>query len=305
MGEAYTAQVPAQRIADLLQQLMFVLRDAPVPVSPREAVESVRSRVTLTEFEQGKTDAGRDRFYNIFAFAFHPLKTIGWTASINYRWTITEDGRKALELFPDAMQFRTEAFKLYKVWQQVNKPLDAAQISEPPEISSEVIDKQADLPSSFLQETQDKADKFIADHLKKLSGSAFEQLMADLLEAMGYHIQWTATGGGDGGIDITATIDPLGVQRPHIKVQTKNWISTASASDIREFAGVLGEHDSGIFVCTGGFTGEALKEARRKGITTMDRHNIVRLWVQHSDKMTAHARDQLPLVAVYLLAPRE
>jgi len=315
----YIANVSSERIAELLQKLLFVLRDSSEPMQPCEAVNIVRSQVTLTPFEQSRSSSGVDRFYNIFSFASIPLKKIDWLASINYRWLLTETGRHALEKYPDAMQFRNAANKQYRAWINTSKQLYEKTIQESvdaadgtpdsPEsvnmISSEAIDEQEDDKLTFLQETQYKADQFISEYLKTLKGSEFEQLVAALLAAMGYYIQWIATGGGDGGIDILASNDPLGVQPPHIKVQAKNWATKASAPNIREFSGSISDRDSGIFVCAGGFTSEALKESRQKGITTMDRYDLVRLWAQYSEKMNAQAQNLLPLVPVYLLRPSE
>jgi predicted Mrr-cat superfamily restriction endonuclease len=49
----------------------------------------------------------------------------------------------------------------------------------------------------------------------------FQDLVADLLRALGYHVSWVAPPGKDGGIDIIAHTDPLGSQTPRIKVQVK------------------------------------------------------------------------------------
>lgn len=41
----------------------------------------------------------------------------------------------------------------------------------------------------------------------------FQDMVAALLRAMGYHRPFIAPTGKDGGIDITAYLDPLGVKR--------------------------------------------------------------------------------------------
>jgi restriction system protein len=48
-----------------------------------------------------------------------------------------------------------------------------------------------------------------------------QDLVAGLLKALGYHIEWVSPPGKDGGIDIIAHIDPLGTRPPRIKVQVK------------------------------------------------------------------------------------
>jgi restriction system protein len=49
----------------------------------------------------------------------------------------------------------------------------------------------------------------------------FQQLVADLLRAMGYHVSWVSPPGKDGGVDIIAYTDPLGTKLPRIKVQVR------------------------------------------------------------------------------------
>ena len=71
---------------------------------------------------------------------------------------------------------------------------------------------------------------------------------------------------------------------------------------------VLGDHDVGIFVATGGFTNDAQKEWRsqqQRKVTLLDMRQLVELWVRHYEKLTDDARRLLPLRPVYYLAPRD
>jgi uncharacterized protein with gpF-like domain len=61
----------------------------------------------------------------------------------------------------------------------------------------------------------------------------FQELVADLLRAMGYHVAWIADAGKDGGIDIVAYNDPLGTRLPRIKVQVKR--HNAQKIDVAEY----------------------------------------------------------------------
>jgi len=71
---------------------------------------------------------------------------------------------------------------------------------------------------------------------------------------------------------------------------------------------LLGEHDVGIFVSTGGFTSDAESEARTKEtrkLTLVDLEQLVDLWVQHYDKVAQSDKRLLPLKPVYYLAPTD
>jgi restriction system protein len=79
----------------------------------------------------------------------------------------------------------------------------------------------------------------------------FQDLVAALVSALGYHVRWIAPPGPDQGIDIVAGLDQLGLSDPRLKVQVKHRNAVSSVSDVREFLSVLGQRDVGIFVSTG------------------------------------------------------
>ena len=70
------------------------------------------------------------------------------------------------------------------------------------------------------EEAEESAWNSIEEHLRNTSPYDFQNLVAALLRAMGYHVSWIAPPGRDGGIDILAHTDPLGISMPRIKVQT-------------------------------------------------------------------------------------
>jgi restriction endonuclease Mrr len=82
----------------------------------------------------------------------------------------------------------------------------------------------------------------------------FQELVAELLKAMGYHVAWVSPPGKDAGIDIVAWVDPLGTRPPRIKVQVKRRTDKVGADGLRSFLAVIGAEDVGIYVAAGGFT---------------------------------------------------
>jgi restriction system protein len=134
----------------------------------------------------------------------------------------------------------------------------------------------------------------------------FQKLVAALLEAMGYHIGWIAPPGPDGGVDIVAFTDPIGVEGPRIKVQVKRQSGTAmSVSDIRSFVAVLGDQDAGIYVSSGGYTKEARREAQRlvnRRLTLIDLEQLVDLWTSHYENIGDAGKRLFALDTVHFLA---
>jgi restriction system protein len=77
---------------------------------------------------------------------------------------------------------------------------------------------------------------------------------------------------------------------------------------LRSFMAVLSEHDVGIFISIGGFTPDALAEARaqeNRRITLIDLERLFELWVGHYDKLDEVDRQRLPLQPVYFLTPED
>lgn len=107
--------------------------------------------------------------------------------------------------------------------------------------------------------------------LYAISPSQFERLTQRLLRESGF-TQVEVTGkSGDGGIDGKGIIKIGGLISFHAMFQCKRYKDTVTASNIRDFRGALqGRADKGLFVTTGTFTRDAVKEAHRDGAPPID-----------------------------------
>ena len=107
-------------------------------------------------------------------------------------------------------------------------------------------------------------------------------------------------------MDITAYRDPLGTVTPRIKVQVKHRQDSALVDEIRQLMGLLQKDgDVGMFISTGGFTGDAVSAARGSHVHVelVDLTRFIELWLDFYNKMTDEDKRELPLRAVYFLAP--
>jgi restriction system protein len=106
---------------------------------------------------------------------------------------------------------------------------------------------------------------------KELDPSAFERLIQRLLRESGF-VQVEVTGRtGDGGIDGKGIARIHGLLSFHVVFQCKRYTGAVSAPDIRDFRGAMvGRADKGLFVTTGTFTRDAIKEALRDGAPPID-----------------------------------
>ena len=107
--------------------------------------------------------------------------------------------------------------------------------------------------------------------LLELSPAAFERLVQRILRESGF-IQVEVTGkSGDGGIDGKGIARINGFLSFQVLFQAKRYQGSISPSQIRDFrGGMLGRTDKGLFITTGTFTREAVKEATRDGAPPID-----------------------------------
>ena len=104
--------------------------------------------------------------------------------------------------------------------------------------------------------------KELLDLILKLTPERFEQLVVDVLVAMGYGGSRTDAGravgqSGDGGIDGIIKEDRLGLDT--IYLQAKRWEGTVGRPEIQKFAGALQGFRArkGVFITSSSFSKEA------------------------------------------------
>jgi restriction system protein len=129
----------------------------------------------------------------------------------------------------------------------------------------------------------------LVDRIKQGSPGFFEQLVVDLLVAMGYggtHEDAAKVVGrsGDGGIDGVIKEDRLGLES--IYVQAKRWESSVGRPTIQQFAGALaGNHArKGVVITTSSFTQDAVAYAKTlpTTIVLIDGPQLAELMIEFS-----------------------
>lgn len=107
--------------------------------------------------------------------------------------------------------------------------------------------------------------------LQDIEPSAFERLCQRILRESGF-VQVEVTGkSGDGGIDGKGIVRINGFLSFHVFFQCKRFKDSVASSYIRDFRGAMqGRADKGLFITTGKFTREAIKEASRDGAPPID-----------------------------------
>ncbi len=135
------------------------------------------------------------------------------------------------------------------------------------ERTSEHIDAGGNEEPEIAETWRDQA----LNKLLEIDPSAFERLVQRLLRESGF-VQVQVTGkSGDGGIDGKGIMKLGGLLGFHVIFQCKRYKGSVSASQIRDFRGaMIGRADKGLFVTTGSFTKDAIREASRDGASPID-----------------------------------
>lgn len=142
----------------------------------------------------------------------------------------------------------------------------------------------------------------LLDRVRESTWEAFEQLVLDVLRAMGYggpegSIERLGGHGGDEGVDGVVREDALGLDL--IYVQAKSWEQTVGRPDVQKFFGALhGKRATkGVFITTSKFSSEARDFAQ--GVTPrvilVDGRQLAELMIEHgvgvNVRQTFHLKD--------------
>ena len=300
------AKITNKRLGELIQALFRILEKHPDGMKAREALAALADSVTLTEYEAGSYESGR-RFEKIVRFATVDTVRAGWLIKNDGIWTLTEEGAKALKLYKDPLEFHKKAAQIYQCWLKDHKK-SKTRLDSPIVEESDLEDESDKSVSVSYEEAKEQAQEKIDAFLHSMDAYDFQRLVADLLKAIGYHVTWIAPPGKDGGVDILAYTDPLGTQGPRIKVQVKQQQKAVTEPDLKSFMANIGQHDSGIFFCTGGFTKDAETYARSqesKRIMLVDSSKLVQLWTDNIPRLSDQAWQRLPLTPIFFLTPEK
>jgi restriction system protein len=158
---------------------------------------------------------------------------------------------KILSQFPEYQKFRPTT--------KASETATAAIPQEPPANDEMTPEEHIEYGSKQIRQTLSAE---ILERIKKCSPSFFEELVVDLIVAMGYGGSRSDAGqavgkAGDGGIDGVVKEDPLGLDV--IYLQAKRWENVVGRPEVQKFAGALQGQKAkkGILLTTSSFTKEA------------------------------------------------
>lgn len=169
------------------------------------------------------------------------------------------------------------------VWALVDNEIDTSildsahilktvrELTRKPKVEKKKSKQQVE--SEVGEEVEDQIDwkEDLISVILKIEPSAFERLCQRILRESGF-VQVEVTGkSGDGGIDGKGIVRINGFLSFHVFFQSKRYKGAVGSGDVRDFRGAMqGRADKGLFITTGNFTREAIKEASRDGAPPID-----------------------------------
>ena len=211
-------------------------------------------------------------------------------------YQLTEEGKELLAKKPARIDI--DLLRTYPKFVERELERSKKKPNAPPR-----IDESASTPkrTSLHDDAKlsDSLEAEILERVREVAPSFFEQVVLDLLIAMGYgtnsgdaamgHVTGRS---GDGGVDGTIKEDVLGLNEIYFQAKRYADGNVVGENDVRNFAGALdaASASNGVFVTTATFTRSAKNYVKRspKRIGLIDGKELARLMVKHDIGVRIH-----------------
>jgi restriction system protein len=181
------------------------------------------------------------------------LKKVGFLENSSRAiWSLTQSGTVAVNVDPKEI--------VRQVREQFKPSRKGVSAKDPVSLTSE-----------FEQEEELAwQEKYLA-LLREMEPAAFERLVQRMLRESGFTKVEVTGRTGDGGIDGFGIARVNGFLSFRVLFQCKRYQGAVTPSEVRDFRGAMqGRTEKGLFVTTGTFSREAIKEAARDGAPPID-----------------------------------
>lgn len=177
----------------------------------------------------------------------------------NGTYCLTEKGKDFLRKHPHSITINDlMEIPEYAAYNVTHKPFSGTSSM----VSEEALTPDLQLDQVYKMYQKNIAAELLDKVLTLISPRIFEQLVVDLLVAMGYGDKDSAQVtqySKDGGIDGIIYEDKLGLDK--IYVQAKQWKNPVGSKEVQQFSGALAGKKAlkGVFITTSSFTSGAIK----------------------------------------------
>ncbi|QIC62949.1 restriction endonuclease [Acinetobacter schindleri] len=272
-----------------LMKLLFELNE-PIKISDAANILAERSKLSKDILNQtlpsgknifkdrvswAKTYLVKAGLINQPKRAYCEISELGKTLNLNNLDAITNEFLAQFESFKEfKFGIKEDINSLEKSTNQIIKIEELEGKQTPEETIQNTTELlKSNIKAELLQLIKEKTPKF------------FEQLVVDLLVAMGYggsHQDAAQAIGktNDGGVDGIISEDRLGLDK--IYIQAKRWENTVGRPEIQQFKGALADQvaKKGVFITTSDFSKEAIESAKKSGIVLIDGDKLTSLMIE-------------------------
>jgi restriction system protein len=247
------------------------------------------ARFELTEEDLAeRIESGQPTFQNRVGWATTYLHRVGLLQRPRRGvYVITERGREVLAAHPERIdlsvlsQFPELAEFRRAKGARGGRAVVPAPVTETATPEERIVAAYQELREALIAEVRDR--------IASMAPSAFEDLVLDVLHAMGYgdgteHSRLRVGGGGDAGIDGVIREDRLGLDV--VYVQAKRWQGNVGRPVVQGFVGALqgARASKGIIFTASSFTPDALTYADgvQPRVILVDGERLAELMIDHN-----------------------
>ncbi len=234
--------------------------------------------------------------YDTAESSYRVQRSVTWKAEVPR----TQFSQGALHELGSAMSF----FQVKTYADEFLATLESAPVDRnaaTSQTASTVADESVGLVAENIEDnTRDFIIKVLSRELK---GHPFSDFVASLLRGIGYRTR-VSLPGADGGIDIIAHKDELGVEPPLLKIQVKSGEGSVGDPVVSALYGKVSGTEFGIVVTLGSFTQQAKRFAEGKtNLRLIDGDDFVSMVLNHYESLDARYKGLIPLKRIYIPEP--
>jgi restriction system protein len=238
------------------------------------------------------------RYRHRLGWGLNMLKTAGYVESPSQgTWRLTARGKDLFGSFPSGFDDAITR----KV---VRESLGASATEQSPEepAAAETAQTPGEQIESGVAQLRAAVAKDLLERISQASPAFFEELVLDLLHAVGYgssleDLQHLGRS-GDGGVDGVIALDKLGLEK--VYVQAKRWQGPVGRPEVQAFYGALAGRRAkkGVLITTSSFTRDARDFAEQvsDSIVLVDGSRLTTLMIDHGVGVTHYQTIQLPRI---------
>ena len=270
---------------ELYYPLLTVLSDGKVHTF-KEIKEKIKHITGLTEDAVSeKLPSGKQTVYsNRVGWAKTYLKKAGLVVTPKQAYVqITDEGRKVLESGAEITnKLLAEKYPNFAEFIKTGRKISRTDSDD------EQVIETIETPQETFERVYKTINEQLADELMTaIMGQSpvfFENLVVDLMRAMGYGDGFVTKVSGDGGVDGVIHEDKLGFNL--IYIQAKRWDTdkTINKPEIQKFAGAMmgpPKIEKGLFITTAQFSQGAREFADAQHIILVDGQKLTELMIEY------------------------